>query len=192
MRNLKFLFASQKISLITLIVFLIGILSGFILGKSSIDLYSFKIPLNIWSISSILYLFFHLNLLNLSLNLKIYTKYLWLINISSISILVGHFINRLSFDRIFPTLLVFIFFFLMNFSMTNIHILVNVIVKSIKNSKIYSEECDYTDMLADLEFTGDPELEKKLKRDWLPGLIWLVISDPVAAAKTATQRFRTR
>jgi hypothetical protein len=50
----------------------------------------------------------------------------------------------------------------------------------------------FDSMVADLEFVNDAELEKQLKKDWLPGLIWLAISDPVTAVKTATQRFRTR
>jgi hypothetical protein len=61
-----------------------------------------------------------------------------------------------------------------------------------KSSKCVSDRRDYTDMLADLEFIDDPELKKQLKKDWLPGLIQLVISDPVTALKTVTQRFRTR
>jgi uncharacterized membrane protein len=48
------------------------------------------------------------------------------------------------------------------------------------------------DLLADLEYINDPKIEKKLKRDWLPGLVWLAISDPITAVKTATQRIRTR
>ena len=66
------------------------------------------------------------------------------------------------------------------------------------NKKKYSLVSNFSglafheDMLADLEFVNDPELEKKLKREWFPGLLELIFTDPVTAWRTISQRFRIR
>jgi hypothetical protein len=79
------------------------------------------------------------------------------------------------------------YFWITGYSLTSLSI--TEITKKLRKS----EKIDtHSDLLADLEYINDPEIEKKLKKDWLPGLIWLAISDPVTAVRTATQRFRTR
>jgi hypothetical protein len=51
---------------------------------------------------------------------------------------------------------------------------------------------EFDDMLADLEYVGDAELERKLKRQWIPGLLSFVINNPTAVWKSITGHPRRR
>jgi hypothetical protein len=62
----------------------------------------------------------------------------------------------------------------------------------IPDSSRKQKKSEYADMCADLEFVDDPEITSQIKSEWIPGLVWLAISDPVTAMRTAAQRFRTR
>jgi hypothetical protein len=58
------------------------------------------------------------------------------------------------------------------------------------NDQKHLVRSDLDDLIADLEFINDANLTKKLKKDWTPGLLSLLISDPMFAIKSVTQRFQ--
>ena len=75
-------------------------------------------------------------------------------------------------------------------------LMINSIYNSYKgkiNNHINTSKIDfYADMYADLEFINNLELRNKLKREWLPGLLELIFTDPVTVWRTISQRFRIR